>query len=183
MDNQQEIFPVVDEQGRVVGSATRGECHGGSKLLHPVVHLHVFNSRGEVYLQRRPEWKDIQPGKWDTAVGGHIDYGETPEQALQREVREELGITDFTPEFVDKYVFESRRERELVYVHRTTYDGPVPQPKNSTVAASGPSTKSAPPSARTSSPPTSNPNSPDSSSNRRIANVMPLCYPLPHTGD
>ena len=125
MDNQQEIFPVVDEQGRVVGSATRGECHGGSKLLHPVVHLHVFNSRGEVYLQRRPEWKDIQPGKWDTAVGGHIDYGETPEQALQREVREELGITDFTPEFVDKYVFESRRERELVYVHRTTYDGPI----------------------------------------------------------
>ena len=125
MDNQQEIFPVVDEQGRVVGSATRGECHGGSKLLHPVVHLHVFNSQGEVYLQRRPEWKDIQPGKWDTAVGGHIDYGETPEQALQREVREELGITDFTPEFVDKYVFESRRERELVYVHRTTYDGPV----------------------------------------------------------
>ena len=125
MDNQQEIFPVVDEQGRVVGSATRGECHGGSKLLHPVVHLHVFNSQGDVYLQRRPEWKDIQPGKWDTAVGGHIDYDETPEQALQREVREELGITDFTPEFVDKYVFESRRERELVYVHRTTYDGPI----------------------------------------------------------
>jgi len=125
MDNQQEIFPVVDEQGRVVGSATRSECHGGSKLLHPVVHLHVFNSQDDVYLQRRPEWKDIQPGKWDTAVGGHIDYGETPEQALQREVREELGITDFTPEFVDKYVFESRRERELVYVHRITYDGPV----------------------------------------------------------
>lgn len=125
MDNQQEIFPVVDEQGRVVCSATRGECHGGSKLLHPVVHLHVFNSQDDVYLQRRPEWKDIQPGKWDTAVGGHIDYGETPEQALQREVREELGITDFTPEFVDKYVFESRRERELVYVHHTTYDGPV----------------------------------------------------------
>ena len=108
-----------------MGSATRGECHGGSKLLHPVVHLHVFNSQDDVYLQRRPEWKDIQPGKWDTAVGGHIDYGETPEQALQREVREELGITDFTPEFVDKYVFESRRERELVYVHRITYDGPV----------------------------------------------------------
>ena len=124
-DNNKERFPIVDEEGRVVGAATRGECHNGSRLLHPVVHLHVFNSQGDVYLQRRPEWKDIQPGKWDTAVGGHIDYGETPEQALQREVREELGITDFTPEFVDKYVFESRRERELVYVHRTTYDGPV----------------------------------------------------------
>ena len=44
---------------------------------------------------------------------------------MHREVREELGITDFIPEAVDKYVFESRRERELVYVHRTTYDGVI----------------------------------------------------------
>lgn len=124
-DNQNEIFPIVDEEGRVIGSATRGECHSGSKLLHPVVHLHVFNSAGEVFLQKRPEWKDIQPGKWDTAVGGHIDYGETPEDALRREVREELGITDFTPEFVAKYVFESSREKELVYVHRCIYDTPI----------------------------------------------------------
>ena len=125
-DNQAERFPVVDEEGRVIGSATRGECHDGSKrFLHPVVHLHVFNGKGEVYLQKRPAWKDIQPGKWDTSVGGHIDEGETPEQALVREVREELGITDFKPERVGMYVFESRRERELVYVHRTTYDGPV----------------------------------------------------------
>ena len=85
----------------------------------------MFNSKGDIYLQRRPEWKDIQPGKWDTAVGGHIDYGETPEEALHREVREELGITNFQAEFVDKYVFESRRERELVYVSRTIYDGDI----------------------------------------------------------
>lgn len=125
MDNQEEIFPIVDEAGNVIGSATRGECHSGSKLLHPVVHLHVFNSKGEIYLQRRPDWKDIQPGKWDTAVGGHIDYGETPEEALRREVREELGITDFEPEPIDKYVFESKREKELVYVNRTIYDGEI----------------------------------------------------------
>lgn len=125
MDNQQEIFPLVNEDGNVIGSATRGECHSGSKLLHPVVHLHVFNSKGEIYLQRRPDWKDIQPGKWDTAVGGHVDFGETPDEALRREVREELGITDFTPAFIDKYVFESKREKELVYVHRTTYDGEI----------------------------------------------------------
>lgn len=130
MDNQQEIFPIVVEDGKVIGSATRGECHSGAKLLHPVVHLHVFNSRGDIYLQKRPEWKDIQPGKWDTAVGGHIDYGETPEEALHREVREELGITDFTPQFIDKYVFESKRERELVYVHCTTYDGEIRPSEN-----------------------------------------------------
>ena len=124
-DNSEERFPLVDETGQVIGSATRGECHNGSKLLHPVVHLHVFNSKGEVYLQKRPEWKDIQPGKWDTSVGGHLDYGETPEQALVREVREELGITDFESERKEMYVFESRRERELVYVNTTIYDGPI----------------------------------------------------------
>ena len=124
-DNSNERFPIMDEEGHVTGSATRGECHNGARLLHPVVHLHVFNSKGELYLQKRPEWKDIQPGKWDTAVGGHIDYGETPEDALTREVSEELGITDFLPERVGKYVFESRRERELVYVNRTVYDGPI----------------------------------------------------------
>ena len=124
-DNNAERFPIVDEEGKVIGAATRGECHNGSRLLHPVVHLHVFNSRGEVYLQKRPEWKDIQPGKWDTAVGGHIDEGETPEQALTREVGEELGITDFKPERVGQYVFESQREREYVYVNRTTYDGEI----------------------------------------------------------
>lgn len=125
MDNQQEIFPIVDDEGTVLGSATRGECHGGSHLLHPVVHLHVFNSQGQVYLQRRPLWKDIQPGKWDTAVGGHIDYGESPSDALRREVREELGIKDFTPVSIGKYVFESQRERELVYVNSTIYDGEI----------------------------------------------------------
>ena len=74
-DNNQEMFPLVDEQGNITGAATRGECHNGSKLLHPVIHLHVFNSKGELYLQKRPEWKDIQPGKWDTSVGGHVDLG------------------------------------------------------------------------------------------------------------
>ena len=102
-DNSEEVFPVVDSAGKVVGRATRGECHGGSMLLHPVVHLHVFNSRGELYLQKRPLWKDIQPGRWDTAVGGHVDYGETIAEALRREVREELGITEFTPEAVAVY--------------------------------------------------------------------------------
>lgn len=124
-DNQEEMFPIVDEQGNIVGAATRGECHSGSKLLHPVIHLHVFNSKGELYLQKRPEWKDIQPGKWDTSVGGHVDLGESVEMALKREANEELGITEFTPESMTHYVFESARERELVFVHRTVFDGEI----------------------------------------------------------
>lgn len=125
MDNQQELFPVVDEDGNILGSITRGEAHNGTKILHPVVHLHVFNSNSELYLQHRPAWKDIQPDKWDTAVGGHVDLGENVEQALKREVSEELGINDFTPESLGHYVFEGPRERELVYVNKTIYDGEV----------------------------------------------------------
>lgn len=122
MTNNEEEFPLVDELGNIIGSATRKECHNGSKLLHPVVHLHVFNSAGELYLQKRPAWKDIQPDKWDTAVGGHVDLGEHVEAALRREVREEIGITDFTPEFICSYVFESKIEKELVFVYKTVYD-------------------------------------------------------------
>lgn len=121
-DNSEEIFPVVDEAGNVIGKATRGECHGGSRLLHPVVHLHVFDAEGRLFLQHRPEWKDIQPGKWDTAVGGHVDFGENVSAALMREAREELGMMDFIPEYLKSYVFESDRERELVSSFKTVVD-------------------------------------------------------------
>ena len=125
-----EVFPLVNEAGEVIGKATRQECHSGSKLLHPVVHLHIFNQKGDLFLQKRSMSKDIQPGKWDTAVGGHVDYGETIEEALRREVREELGVTDFTPQFVQRYVFESAVEKELVNTYRTCYEGPFsPDPE------------------------------------------------------
>ena len=90
--NPDELFPLVDEAGNIIGSATRTECHSGSMLLHPVVHLHVVAPDGSIFLQKRSMNKDIQPGKWDTAVGGHIDLGECVGEALMREASEELGI-------------------------------------------------------------------------------------------
>ena len=67
-DKDTELFPEVDEAGNVVGQMSRAEAHDGTKRLHPVVHLHVFNSKGELYLQHRAKWKTVQPDKWDTAT-------------------------------------------------------------------------------------------------------------------
>jgi isopentenyldiphosphate isomerase len=119
-----ELFPLVDESGNVIGSAWRNECHNGSKLLHPVIHLHVFNKKGEWLLQKRSLDKDIQPGKWDTSVGGHVDYGESIEKALRREAFEELGIQRFSPTLLRTFLFESDIEKELVYSYQTICEGP-----------------------------------------------------------
>ena len=139
----EELFPLVNEQGDLIGKATRAFCHSGSFALHPVVHLHVFNSAGQLFLQKRSMSKDIQPGMWDTSVGGHVDFVETTElqtdataaatqldspaswvlSALRREAREELGIIHFEPIFAFRYSFRSIYEFELVHTFFTVYDG------------------------------------------------------------
>lgn len=124
-DNNDELLPRVDREGHVIGCVKRGEAHSGTKVLHPVVHLHLFNSKGDLYLQFRPAWKTVQPNKWDTACGGHIAYGENVEQALQREVEEELGISDFKAQQVARYIFESEVDAEYVYVFRAVYDSEI----------------------------------------------------------
>jgi isopentenyldiphosphate isomerase/intracellular septation protein A len=117
----EEWLPVIDEEGKIIGKALRSACHSGQKILHPVVHLHVMNNRKLLYLQKRPETKIIQPGKWDTAVGGHIAYGEDVKTALQREAYEEIGLKNFSAKPVGVYLFESEIEREMVYSF-VTYD-------------------------------------------------------------
>lgn len=63
--------------------------------------------------------KLVQPGKWDTAVGGHISFGEDLQTSLQREAWEEIGLKDFSAKLITQYVWESDIERELVYVFIT----------------------------------------------------------------
>ena len=122
-----EWFDVVDEDNRVIGKATREQCHDGSKFLHPVVHVHIFNSEKKLLLQKRKLNKDIQPGKWDTSIGGHIQAGESLENAIKRESLEEAGITIELKKLIHiaKYVFESEIERELVFSYAYFYDGPI----------------------------------------------------------
>ena len=114
-----EMVPVVEENGLVIGQATRQSVHDGSKLMHPVIHLHIINREGCLYIQKRSMKKDLLPGRWDTAVGGHVYYGETLEEALYREASEELGFRDFNPIFLKSYIWESAREKELVSVFAT----------------------------------------------------------------
>lgn len=116
VSEDEEWLPLVNERGEIVGKAPRSFCHRGEKLLHPVVHLHVLNNQKHVYLQKRPMTKLVQPGKWDTAVGGHISAGETLETALKREAWEEIGLQNFSAKLITTYRWDSEIESELVYV-------------------------------------------------------------------
>jgi len=90
----EELFDIYDEAGHRIGTATRRECHGNPKLLHRTAHVVVFHPEtGALLLQKRAAAKDIQPGKWDTAVGGHLALGEDYETGARRELAEELGVT------------------------------------------------------------------------------------------
>lgn len=113
-----EMLPVVDATGVVTGQATRAVCHSRG-LLHPVIHLHIIDRMSNLFLQHRSHNKDLMPDRWDTAVGGHVSYGEYAEEALYREAGEELGFFDFNPYLIHSYIFENDNDRELVLVYAT----------------------------------------------------------------
>ena len=114
-ENDEEWLPVVDDDGKVIGKAPRSACHRGEKILHPVVHLHVLNTRKHLFLQKRPEDKEVQPGKWDTSVGGHIAFGEDLQTAMKREAYEEIGLKTFSVRMLASYKWDTDVELELVY--------------------------------------------------------------------
>ena len=127
-----EVFPLVDEHGSVIGRALRREVHGNPTLMHPVVHCLVVNARGDLLLQLRSKNKDVQPGRWDTSVGGHVAFGEALESALEREMREELGLdaSQLSPRLLYRYVMRSEIETELVHTYVCESEGPfTPEPQ------------------------------------------------------
>jgi len=123
--NKEEIFEIVDEQGNVIGTASRSMCHKDPTLLHRVAHILVFKTNGSLVLQKRALNKDTQPGKWDSSVGGHFDLGETPERAATREMFEELGLKNQKLEFLHSYICRNTNESELVYTFKVTTDDEI----------------------------------------------------------
>lgn len=120
----EELFDVYDENGARTGCAPRSRCHGDPSLIHRAVHIYVFDGAGErILLQKRSAAKDIQPGKWDTSVGGHVALGESVEAAARRELREELGFLG-NPEFWFEGRIRNAVESENITVFRLTSDGP-----------------------------------------------------------
>ncbi len=121
----EELIDVVDEHGVPLYTVKRSEAHGNPALLHKVVHILVFNSAGDLLLQKRSITKDVAPGTWDTSVGGHVSPGEDNETAILREMTEELGVLpQGLPEFLYSYAHTNPYESELVFTYATVHDGP-----------------------------------------------------------
>jgi isopentenyldiphosphate isomerase len=119
------MFQLVDRNGTPVGTASREECHGNPLLIHLVVHLHVFDGQGRLYLQKRSIRKDTNPGLWDTSVGGHVNAGEDVAAALIREAREELDIDAAGARFLYALLNEGTFESEYAQCFSLTWQGEI----------------------------------------------------------
>ncbi len=111
---KEEFFEVIDEStGKVTGLAKRSECHGNPSLLHRSVHVLILHPDGKsILLQKRSMRKDIQPGKWDCAVGGHLMPGEDYIDAAKREMSEEIGLSPDKTALTCLFDWKIRNERE-----------------------------------------------------------------------
>ena len=120
----EEIFDVVDGRDEIIGRQTRREVHRLG-LKHRAVHVLVFNSRGQIFLQKRSMKKDCFPGKWDSSASGHLDSGEDYDACAVRELQEELGFQVLQPL---KRLFKidacSETGQEFVWIYRCEAEGP-----------------------------------------------------------
>ena len=120
----EEIFDVVNERDEVIDRQRRGEVHRLG-LKHRATHVLVFNSRGEIFLQKRSMQKDRQPGLWDSSASGHLNSGEDYDACAVRELREEIGLAVAQlPERLFKIAACAETDQEFVWVYRCQSDGP-----------------------------------------------------------
>jgi 8-oxo-dGTP pyrophosphatase MutT (NUDIX family) len=124
MNPSDELVLIVDELNQPVGSRPRSVMRS-MKLLHRAVYILVFNSRGEIFRQKRTLTKDIYPGFYDIAAGGVVMAGESDDDAAKRELEEELGISGVPLTFLFSFFFEDPGNRVFGKVYRTLFDGRI----------------------------------------------------------
>lgn len=106
-------------QDRVIGKATRREIHD-KNLLHRSIHILVFNSKNQIFLQKRSMSKDENPGLWDTSSAGHVDSGESYDECAHRELWEELHIKAKLKAFTKiEACQETYHEHVQIYICKT----------------------------------------------------------------
>ncbi len=116
-------LPVVNERDEPVGVMPRRQVHLENRR-HRAVHVGIFDSNGRIWLQQRARTKDSWPGAWDLSATGHVDPGETYDQAAVRELAEELAI-DARPAFVTKFDATEETGWEFQALYALRYDGPI----------------------------------------------------------
>jgi len=124
MSNPDELFDIVTEDDVVIGQAPRRACHGDPSLIHRAVHVLVVNTAGDLLLQKRAMHKDIQPGRWDTSVGGHLNPGEPYLAAARREMAEELGVSGLPLTGLYRSKMRNAIESENVMTYLARCEGP-----------------------------------------------------------
>lgn len=122
-DNQDELFVVVDRDDNILGHKTRFECHHDSSLIHRTVGALIFNDKGQLLLQKRSATKDMEPGLWGISAAGHVIRGQTDEEAVHRELQEELGV-DAPLTFFKKFITENDQETERAALYKGKSNGP-----------------------------------------------------------
>ena len=103
----EELIDVTDEEGKVLGvTASKREVHIKG-LWHQTADVWIYNSRGEILLQKRSDSKESYPGLLDVSAAGHVSAGETPIQTALRELKEELGINAAAEDLKEIFGIES----------------------------------------------------------------------------
>lgn len=87
-----EFVDLLDENRVPLGRTAERFSPRREGEYRSVVHICVFNSAGEMLIQKRVEGKKLWPGRWDVAAAGGVSAGETSRTAAEREFHEELGI-------------------------------------------------------------------------------------------
>lgn len=123
----EEIFIVVNKNDKVIGYKPRSVCHK-ERLLHRTVAVTVFNDKGEVLLQKRSMKVDTNPGLYTLSATGHVSKGETYEQAAEKELQEELGITSKL-KYETRIVKDFPSHYEMQSFYSTHSNGPFKFPK------------------------------------------------------